>query len=308
MRTPLGETVLPERLAKSMYDQLSDRIRKFSKRLCLAGVLASDDAGSHQYAEWTRETCQTVGVDFCLIRLSPRNVATYIKALNVNPCIHGIIVYYPIFGDSRDEELKNIVNHAKDVEALNREPSLRFPEVTESQEQARLAPTLVPTLVPCTARAVEFILHHIGIYDQRLPAKQQLRKWEICIINRSDVVGLPLARLLAGQGARIYSVDITGVQLFHLDSAPYGVDKVQSVATQWTLQDAVRISGVIISAVPHSAFKVDTKWLRSGVICVNVSSCKNFEPDVLEIASKFVPRVGNLTIAALLNNLLNCVN
>ncbi|KAJ9490317.1 hypothetical protein VN97_g2970 [Penicillium thymicola] len=304
MRTPLGETVLPERLSKSMYDQLSDRIRKFPKRLCLAGVLASDDAGSHQYAEWTRETCQTVGVDFCLIRLSPGNVATYIKALNVNPCIHGIIVYYPIFGDSRDEELKNIVNHAKDVEALNREPSLQFPEVTEGPEQTCLA----PTLVPCTARAVEFMLHHIGIYDQRLPEKQQLRKWDICIINRSDVVGLPLARLLAGQGARIYSVDITGVQLFHLDSAPYGVDKVQSVATQWTLQDAVRMCGVIISAVPHSAFKVDTKLLRSGVICVNLSSCKNFKPDVLEIASKFVPRVGNLTIAALLNNLLNCVN
>lgn len=35
---------------------------------------------------------------------------------------------------------------------------------------------------------------------------------------------------------------------------------------------------------------------------------QNFKPDVLEIASKFVPRVGNLTIAALLNNLLNCVN
>ena len=60
MRTALGETVLPEKLAKSMYDQLSDRIRKFPKRLCLAGVLASDDAGSHQYAEWTRDTCQTV--------------------------------------------------------------------------------------------------------------------------------------------------------------------------------------------------------------------------------------------------------
>ncbi|KAF7523738.1 hypothetical protein PCG10_006494 [Penicillium crustosum] len=304
MPTPLGETVLPERLARSMYDQLSDRIRKFSKRLCLAGVLASDDAGSHQYAEWTRETCQTVGVDFCLVRLSPRNVATYIKALNANPCIHGIIVYYPIFGDSRDEALKNIVNHAKDVEALNREPSLQFLEVTEGPEQARLA----PTLVPCTAKAVEFILHHIGIYDQRLPATQQLREWEICIINRSDVVGLPLARLLAGQGARIYSVDITGVQLFHLDSDPYRVDKVQSVATQWTLQDAVRMSGVIISGVPHSTFKVDTKWLRRGVICVNLSSCKNFKPDVLEISSKFVPRVGNLTIAALLNNLLDCVN
>lgn len=210
------------------------------------------------------------GVDFCLVRVSPRNVATYIKALNANPCIHGIIVYYPIFGDSRDDEVKTSVSHAKDVEALNCEPSLHFPEVANDPGQ----PCQTPTLVPCTAGAVESLLHWIGIYDQNLPAKQQLRGWDICVINRSDVVGLPLARLLAGQGARVYSVDITGVQLFHLVKSPSGVDKVHILATKWTLQDAVKMSGVIVSAVPHTAFKVDTKWLQSGAICINVSSAK----------------------------------
>ncbi|KAJ5134855.1 methylenetetrahydrofolate dehydrogenase [Penicillium atrosanguineum] len=287
-----------------MHVQLSDKVRKFSKRLCLAGVLASDDAGSRQYADWTRETCQAIGVDFCLVCLSPRNVATYIKALNTNPCIDGIIVYYPIFGDSRDDDVKILVNHGKDVEALNCRPTLQFPEVTDGPGQ----PCLAPTLVPCTARAIESILHMIGIYDQSVPTKQQLGGWEVCIINRSDVVGLPLARLLAGQGARVYSVDVAGVQLFQLQSSSSGVDEIQSLATEWTLQDAVKMSGVIISAVPHPAFKVDTEWLQSGAICINVSSFKNFKSDVLEIASKFMPRVGKLTIVALLSNLLLCAD
>lgn len=60
MRTTRGETVLPERLANKMYVQLSDKVRKSSTRLCLAGVLASEDAGSRQYSEWTRDTCQTM--------------------------------------------------------------------------------------------------------------------------------------------------------------------------------------------------------------------------------------------------------
>ncbi|KAJ5148544.1 methylenetetrahydrofolate dehydrogenase [Penicillium atrosanguineum] len=257
-----------------MHVQLSDKVRKFSKRLCLAGVLASDDAGSRQYADWTRETCQAIGVDFCLVCLSPRNVATYIKALNTNPCIDGIIVYYPIFGDSRDDDVKILVNHGKDVEALNCRPTLQFPEVTDE-----------------------------------CPHEATTRGgWEVCIINRSDVVGLPLARLLAGQGARVYSVDVAGVQLFQLQSSSCGVDEIQSLATEWTLQDAVKMSGVIISAVPHPAFKVDTEWLQSGAICINVSSFKNFKSDVLEIASKFMPRVGKLTIVALLSNLLLCAD
>ncbi|KAJ5678758.1 methylenetetrahydrofolate dehydrogenase [Penicillium macrosclerotiorum] len=302
MRIPAGETVFPETLAKTMFGRISERVRQSSKRLCLAGVLASDDVGSHQYAVWTQETCQAIGVDFCLVQISPWNVATYIKALNTNPCIHGIIVYYPIFGDERDDDIKTLVSHTKDVEGLNRWPLRNSPEVTEARGQ----PCLGPTLVPCTPKAVEAILQWLAIHDPNLPTRDQLNKWEICIINRSDVVGLPLAQMLAGQGARVYSVDVAGVQLFYRVNHPWGSGRVERMHSDLTLREAVRASRVIISAVPHPAFKVETKWLQVGAICVNVSSAKNFEPDVLDIASKFVPRIGNVTIASLLENLLLC--
>ena len=209
------------------------------------------------------------GIDFCLVRLSPRNVATYIKALNENPSVHGIIIYYPIFGDSRDDEVKSLVHPAKDVEGLNRDHS--FHAVTDNQGQ----PCLAPTLVPCTAKAVESILHWLGLYDSHLMEGEQLKGREICIINRSDVVGLPLAQLLASQGAHVYSVDITGVQVFHQASPPSGrVVEVQRTPIESTLEDVVKLSSVIIAAVPHRAFKVDTKWIQRGTICINVASAK----------------------------------
>lgn len=37
----------------------------------------------------------------------------------------------------------------------------------------------------------------------------------ITIINRSEVVGRPLAALLANDGAKVFSVDIENVQEFH---------------------------------------------------------------------------------------------
>ncbi|KAJ5810256.1 uncharacterized protein N7503_002474 [Penicillium pulvis] len=299
MRAPqaLGTTIFPEDLTKEIYAELAQTVRSLPNRLCLTALLASDDAGSHQYAECTRETCQNIGIDFCLVRLTPRNVATYIKALNGNPSVHGIMVYYPIFGDTRDDEIKSMVVPRKDVEGLNRPHSSH--EVTD-EAQPRLAPT-----VPCTAKAVESILHWLGIYDRSLAVGERLNGWDICIINRSDVVGLPLAQLLASQGARVYSVDILGVQIYQA-SLTSGSAEVRSTPTEWTLQDVVRKSGVIISAVPHPTFKVDTKWIQRGTICINVASAKNFDAEVLEVASKFVPRVGNLTIAALLDNLLQC--
>lgn len=204
------------------------------------------------------------GIDFCLVRLTPRNVATYIKALNENSSVHGIMVYYPIFGDARDHEIKGLVDPGKDVEGLNRHQSPAL-QATEGLGQPRSA----PRLVPCTAKAVESLLHWLGIYDQSLIKEEQLKGWEICIINRSDVVGLPLAQLLASQGANVYSVDVSGVQIYHPSPAGIAVRP-----TEWTLQDVVQKSGVIISAVPHRAFKVNTKWIRRGAICMNVASAK----------------------------------
>ena len=62
MRIPqaFGETVCVEDLTKELYTQIAKRVQSFPNRLRLAALLASDDAGSHQYAEWTRETCQNM--------------------------------------------------------------------------------------------------------------------------------------------------------------------------------------------------------------------------------------------------------
>ncbi|KAF3388977.1 Methylenetetrahydrofolate dehydrogenase [NAD] [Penicillium rolfsii] len=300
MDSAYGEILLPEDMAKDMYVEISERVRKFPRKILLAGVLASDDTGSSQYVEWTREICQLVGIEYCLIRVSPPSVATYIKALNTNPYVNGIIVYYPIFGDDRDVDLRGLVTHAKDVEGLNRPHKRRLSGHANGLRPGRF----IPSPVPCTAMAVSLILQWIGIYDQAVPETSRLRNQTICIINRSDIVGLPLAELLASQGARVYSVDIEDVRIFQRAEYILKSEISHEIVPGWTLEDAVKKSGVIISAVPNALFKVDKRWVQHGAICINVSSHKNFDSDILEVASKYVPRLGSLTIAALLNNLL----
>ncbi|KAE8155351.1 hypothetical protein BDV25DRAFT_126025 [Aspergillus avenaceus] len=301
MAPRVGETISPDSLAKRIFCDISDEVKRTPKRPYLMGVLASDDGGSRQYANWTQKTCQRIGVHFHLSQLSPRNVATYIRAINANPSIHGVIVYYPIFGDKRDDAIRQLVAREKDVEGLNRRTLSGLSEITEVPRHLPLD----QMIVPCTPRAVSWILQWLDVYDPVRQAGDRLWNREVCIINRSEVVGLPLAQLLAGEGARVYSVDITGVQLFHRVDNPWDIGELhRKDLPDWTLRNALERSPVVISAVPDPAFKVETSYLRRDAICINVAFEKNFSSDIVESVSKFVPRVGSVTIAALLYNLL----
>ncbi len=59
------------------------------------------------------------------------------------------------------------------------------------------------------------ILEHIQVYNHILPFGNRLHGKTVTIVNRSEVVGRPLAAMLANDGARVYSVDLDGIQVFH---------------------------------------------------------------------------------------------
>jgi hypothetical protein len=52
-----------------------------------------------------------------------------------------------------------------------------------------------------------------------------------------------------------------------------------------TLEDCLRISDVVISAVPNQSCKVPTRYLKDGAICVSVAQERNFEADVRDRVS-----------------------
>jgi 5,10-methylene-tetrahydrofolate dehydrogenase/methenyl tetrahydrofolate cyclohydrolase len=93
-------------------------------------------------------------------------------------------------------------------------------------------------------------------------------------VNRSEVVGRPLAALLANDGACVYSVDITGVQKFTrgegLKHRRHEIVDMEGA----TLKDVAPLCDVVISGVPGDKYKFDTSLLREGAVCINFSSEK----------------------------------
>lgn len=171
-------------------------------------------------------------------------------------------------------------------------------------------PGTVKSILPCTPLAIVKVLEFVGVYNKLLEWGDRARGKVITVINRSEVVGRPLAALLANDGARVLSVDIdckfpqrasrwfcsnwltrcAPLAIVEFSKRPstseshtsrYNPHHIMTpLPADYTLQDALRVSDVVISAVPHKDYKVKTEWLKDGCICVNVAGDKNFEADV----------------------------
>ncbi len=174
--------------------------------------------------------------------------------------------------------------------------NIRFLDVPTNKQKS---------ILPCTPLAVVKVLEYLQIYNSILPYGNRLFGKTITVINRSEVVGRPLAALLANDGAKVYSVDLDGVQLFTrgtgIKKHHHEVEHVEG----WSRKECLPLSDVVISGVPGEAFKVETDLIRDGAVLINFSSEKNFDgPAVKERASIYVPAIGKVTIAVLLRNLL----
>ena len=136
-------------------------------------------------------------------------------------------------------------------------------------------------ILPCTPLAIIKILEYLNIYNTILPYGNRLFGHTICVVNRSEVVGRPLAALLANDGACVYSVDISGVQKFTrgegLKKRRHEVHDLEGSS----IKDVAPLCDVVISGVPGDKYKFDTSLLRDGAVCVNFSSEKVSEMDIL---------------------------
>jgi len=224
-------------------------------------------------------------------------------AANDDAKVDGIIVYYPVFpgNPTHDKYIQETVSLQKDVEGLchrhlyNMYHNVRFLDPPTNQKKS---------ILPCTPLAVVKILEYLQIYNSIIPYGNRLFGKTITVINRSEVNGRPLAALLANDGATVYSVDLTGVQVY---TRGQGIKQPRHQVHDkegWKLEQCLPLSDVVISGVPSEKFKVPTEHIREGAACINFSSFKNFDgPAVKEKASIYVPSVGKVTIAVLLRNL-----
>ena len=249
---------------KPLANQIKNKIASYSKAIHIVGLLATDDEGCRQYARSTEKSCLANGLSFTTVNAERfEDVRKKILEMNDDLSVTGLIVYFPLFGPVKDAALRNLISPRIDVEGVNSASSKVF---------------------PCTPLAVTYILEHAQIsQDNRIQGT-------VTVVNRSETVGQPLIAMLEKMGARVYSIDISGVYLF-------------GQKTDMSAEECYGESDVIVSAVPGK-FKIPTAAVKYGSLCINVATGDNFEEDIHSRAV-YVRRMGSITTMMLQLNALN---
>ncbi|KAJ4396813.1 Methylenetetrahydrofolate dehydrogenase [NAD(+)] [Gnomoniopsis smithogilvyi] len=302
------KVILPQSIATRLLEEVQQTLQAIGNgKPRLAAFLANDDPAAVKYAEWSQKTCEENGFEFDLRRVGKEDLEEELRVANEDNKVDGIIIYYPIWPDNiaQDNYIKETVALEKDVEGLC------FRHLSNMYHNARYLdpPTnLRKSILPCTPLGILKILEHVHIYNPILAEGNRLYGKTITVINRSEVIGRPLAALLANDGANVFSVDVTGTQLYTRGQGIKNHRHQVEDKKDYGLKEVLPVSDVIISGVPVESYKVPTELIRDGAVCINFSAYRNFDgPAVKEKASIYIPSVGKVTVACLLRNLVRLV-
>ncbi len=284
----------PAALAASFRAELRAEVTALPEPVTLLGLLPVGHAPSETYAAYTRAGCDSVGIRFQLRTVTPDDVEVVVREAGQDPDLHGILVYYPVGARDADRWLRELVDPRKDVEGLHSFGARCLSENRRflDDEHRRKA------ILPCTPLAIVKLLEAAGAGGAAGPRPLQGVKGGV--VNRSEIVGLPLAAMLANDGAEVVSFDLEGERLFQPDE-----DGHQSHTVGVSRAEALAQADVVVTGVPSRDFRlVEARELREGAICLNFSTLRNFADDVVERAGVFVPRVGPMTVTMALRNTL----
>ena len=175
-----------KKLAQQIRRELGDEVAQFHKKTnvtaTLAAVLVGDDPASEVYVRNKRRDCEEVGIASVLEKLpattTEAELLAVIEQLNEDAQIHGILVQLPLPEQISTTTILTAIDPAKDVDAFH-------PENVGRLVQGR------PLFLPCTPSGVVELLKRNSI---------TMAGKHVVIVGRSDIVGKPLAIMLAQKG------------------------------------------------------------------------------------------------------------
>lgn len=146
----------------------------------IVDISIGDDFGSLMYSKMKEKTINNkTGIKFKSIHfdiISKDELINYIKKLNSDNSVNGIMVQLPLPNDLKEykREILDSISVGKDIDGLT-SYSIKCMENGKYN------------FIPCTALGIETLLK---CYSVRLLGKK------VAIINRSDIVGKPLSYLM----------------------------------------------------------------------------------------------------------------
>ncbi len=174
-----------KKLRDELLIGLREKIDKLDKQLGLAVIQVGNDEASNVYVRQKEKMANELGYKF-IHKIFKDNVEQetllkYIKKLNKDETIDGILVQMPLPKHLDSSIIQNTIDSYKDVDGLT------------FINAGRLVQGM-PALVPCTPK---------GIVDLLDKYKIKIEGSQVVVIGRSVLVGKPIANLLTNRNASV---------------------------------------------------------------------------------------------------------
>lgn len=172
-------------LVTKKVGQLKERVNKLSKKPSLVIIRVGEDFASGKYVSNKVKKCEEVGISSKIIHLdeniSQDEVEKIIIDLNKDKDVTGILLQLPIPKHLNEDYLTNLIEDEKDVDGFT------------IGNMGKLSLNLEGN-VACTPRGIMTLLKEFKI---------DMEGKDVVIINRSNIVGKPLAQLFLQENATV---------------------------------------------------------------------------------------------------------
>ena len=278
----MGKIISGKDLAASLKAKMSEDIiqyvNKYGRRPKLAVILVGEDPGSVSYVAGKEKSCIQIGIENLTIRkpatITQEELLKMIADLNKDDSVDGILVQLPLPKHIDENCIIDAIIPSKDVDGFhpNNVASLYLHQ---------------PGIVSCTPKGIIKLLDSENI---------QIEGANACVVGRSNIVGMPVAKLMIDRNATV------------------------TVAHSRTknLKEVTSKADILIVAVGRPLF-IKEDMVKEGAVVIDVGVNRNNETgklcgdvdfdnvvDKTSYITKVPGGVGPMTICCLMENTIEC--
>jgi len=275
------EIIDGQKLSEELLHKLKNKISEQNLKPRLDIIFIGSNFASEVYITKKINAGKQIGVEVVLHKfesITDTELITLLNKLSKNPLVNAVIIQLPAPNIDIQEMFK-LIDVQKDVDGLN---PLSLGSLWKTPNQL---------LQPATAKAVEYVLKYIA-EQQELTLPELLTGKTVMILNRSDIIGKPLAAILTNLNGTVI--------LAH--SKTKDIDSL------------LKISDIIISGTGVTNL-VTGDTIKTGAIVIDVGYKKEKEIEIGDVdqasvahkASWLSPApggVGPIGVAMLLQNVV----
>lgn len=276
-----------KQLSDSIKAELAQQVALFPEKYGrvphLAVMLVGDDPASATYVRSKEKACELIGVRNTTIRLpketSEADVLAEVARLNADSEVDGILVQLPLPRHIDELKVLSAIDQTKDVDGFHPLNAAALWRESRNEEHPKYS-------VACTPKGIMRLLKAAGV---------DLEGKRAVVVGRSNIVGLPVAKLLLNENA---TVTICHSRTRDLASITRQADVLVAAVgrAEMITADMVAPGAVVIDVGIN---RCDDGKLRGDVEFEGVS----------KVASVITPvpgGVGPMTICCLMENTIDC--